>query len=222
MNGVMFWRPAPRRFREMIRRFAFVAAALLIAGCSGASVQSALAPQSSSPLGHAVVPDVGTNLVLNPGFESPINPGIVTCLTVNPSVGNWLPYAQTNGTLPITENSVLHAGRLSLEVHTPGAPQGCGGDAIYQDLNAPIPAAASYTFSYWALPSLGEQQQSILFGWGHGNGTLVATHDVFVDPTQTKFDAWGQTMIGPAVTYGTWHLFVFSVDAVTLTATLRV
>jgi N-acetylneuraminic acid mutarotase len=217
-----------------MERYTALFAVVILAGCSNAALQSRIqaapghASQPTSSVG--VRPDANnTNWVSNAGFESPFPPGIVTCLGVPQSTGIWQPTAQPNGALPVRENTIRRHGSWALEVNTPSTAGDCGASFAYQDLAlAPnginFPGTTSYIFSTWVYPVLGEQQQTLNFGWNHGSGapTTVGTTDVTLFPDHTTWDAWGQSANGPAVTYGSWHLISLTVDAVTLTSSLSV
>ncbi len=209
----------------MIRSVVFLTLVLLVAGCANASMpsRSSIVQQPTGMAGHVVQPDASTNRLGNPGFEKPMNTGVISCASKPIATGDWQPYAQTNGTVPVEENTVVHAGKLSLEVQTPAAPEGCGGDGAYQDFLA-FPVPTSYTYSYWVMPALNSENESVFYGWDHGNGGggTAASDDVHIKPTETDVDAWGTASALPAVSYGVWHQFVLTADAVKLTATLKV
>ncbi len=184
-----------------------------VLGLAGAVVVLNLVP--------ATVVRASTNLLSNPGFESPVG-GTQTEGTANPSFGNWTAY-NFRPSIPMPAEvgapSPVHGGQASGEV---GDPPGIGSAFFFQDLLSFDPNS-TYTISAWVYPESGEQGFYLGFGWDRGSqGNTTGSSSFGISPTATGFGAWGQGASAPPVAYKMWHHIELVVNGATLTSELYV
>jgi hypothetical protein len=169
----------------------------------------------------ATVVRASTNLLSNPGFESPLG-GTQTEGTANPSFGNWTAYNfRPSIPMPVEVGAPnpVHSGQASGEVRDP---PGIGSAFFYQDLSSFDPNS-TYTISAWVYPESGEQGFDLEFGWDRGSqGNTTGSSSFGISPTATGSSAWGQSVSAPPVTYNTWHHIQLVVNGTTFTSELYI
>ncbi len=163
-----------------------------------------------------------SNLVGNPGFESPFA-GTQYEGTISPNFGNWIAYSFRHS-IPLPSEvlapSPVHGGSASGEIVNPA---GVGSALFVQDIQSFDPNS-TYTFSGWVYPVAGEQYFNLEFGWDRGSaGRTTGGSGINITPTATEFSAWQQSSSpAPALTYNAWHHIQFVVNSATLTSELYV
>ncbi len=170
----------------------------------------------------ATVVRASTNLVGNPGFESPLA-GTQYEGTISPNFGNWIAYSFRHS-IPLPSEvhapSLVHGGSASGEIVNPA---GVGSALFVQDIQSFDPNS-TYTFSGWVYPVAGEQYFNLEFGWDRGSaGRTTGGSGINITPTATEFSAWQQSgRPAPALTYNAWHYIQLVVNSATLTSELYV
>jgi Concanavalin A-like lectin/glucanases superfamily len=169
----------------------------------------------------ATVVRASTNLLSNPGFESPLG-GTQTEGTANPSFGNWTAY-NFRPSIPMPAEvgapDPVHSGQASGEVRDP---PGIGSAFFYQDLSSFDPNS-TYTISAWVYPESGEQGFDLEFGWDRGSqGNTTGSSSFSISPSATGSSAWGQSVSAPPVTYNTWHHIQLVVNGTIFTSELYI
>jgi lysophospholipase L1-like esterase len=165
---------------------------------------------------------LASNLVGNPGFESPFA-GTQYEGTISPNFGNWVAYSFRHA-IPLPSEvhapSPVHNGSASGEIVDPA---GVGSAVFVQDIQSFDPNS-TYTFSGWVYPVAGEQYFTLGFGWDRGSaGRTTGGSGINITPTATEFSAWQQSgSPAPALTYNAWHHIQLVVNSATLTSELYV
>jgi len=170
----------------------------------------------------AVSASAASNLVGNPGFESPFA-GTQYEGTISPNFGNWIAYSFRHS-IPLPSEvrapSPVHGGSVSGEIVNPA---GIGSALFVQDIQSLDPNS-TYTFSGWVYPVAGEQYFTLAFGWDRGSaGRTTGGSWINITPTATESSAWQQSgSPAPALAYNAWHHLQLVVNSATLTSELYV
>ena len=173
----------------------------VVCGFTDNVVVVAITAQVPLTVGPPVGCATATNLLGNPGFESPVLPPNASAPV---SVGNWLPYLNGGATAPVGTTSLPRCGMFSGHVTT---------GYWVQDLPTTFDPTHSFEFSFWFKPAALGNAVSLVSSWPRSGGPYTNIISLALTSSgsggfQTQPVVGPKSVNGsPVVSANTWHRF---------------